>query len=148
MLSAKLINEVESKAGKIVSLRTAWTQAIGKAIDSDLDEDLVVLVVRVFAAPSSLIKLVETIGNTGSADQEALVRQVEQYAFESDFSVNEWFQALEKILQYLIKHNRSSELKILLGYMSCSAEYLSTTTGLLSFADGVDAFLEEFGFDG
>lgn len=148
MLSANLIEEVDKKSGKIVSLREAWIRAIRQAIDSGLDENSVVHVLRAFEAPSSVIKLTESIGKGGLKDRDTLLIQVEGYAAESDFSTNEWFQTLERMLQFLIKQNRSSALDILLGYLSCSAEYLRASTRLLSFADSVDAFLEEFGFDG
>ena len=55
---------------------------------------------------------------------------------------------LERTLQFLIKQNRSSTLDLLLGYLSCAAEDLSASSGLLTLADGVDAFLQEFGFEG
>ena len=148
MFSAELIEEIDRKAGKIVSLREAWIRAIRQAIDSGLDENFVMHILRAFKSPASVIKLTESIGKLDLKDQASLVSQVERYASESDFSTSEWLQALERILQFLIRKNRSSALDILLGYLSCSAEYLKASTGLLSFADGVDAFLEEFGFDG
>ncbi len=148
MLSAELIEEIDKKAGKIVSLREAWIRAIRQAIDSGLDENSVLHVLRAFQAPASVIKLTESIGKRGLKDRGSLSSQIERYATESDFSTSEWLQALERMLQFLIEQNRSSALDLLLGYMSCSAEYLKASTGLLTFADGVDAFLEEFGYDG
>lgn len=148
MLSPKLREEVEKKVGEIVSFREAWNHAVGQAIDSGLGEESLLLVVKAFCAPASLIKLTESIGRFSQEDQVPFVNQIEQCATDSDFSVSDWLQAMERILQYLIKKNRSSSISVLLGYLSCCAEYLSASTGVLSFPDGVDEFLEEFGFDG
>ncbi len=148
MLSARLKSEVEKKSGKVVSFHQAWIHAVEQALESGLDECSVVFVLEAFKAPSSLLKLTESIGKVGPSDRVSFFERVEQCASETSYSTDEWLMGLERTLQFLIKQNRSSTLDQLLGYLSCAAEYLSASGGLLTLAGGVDAFLEEFGFEG
>lgn len=113
-----------------------------------MDEASIVAVVRAFGSPASLRKLSESFGKQGNAAQERLLDEVVKHSSESDFSVAEWLLALERILLHLTRSNRSSSIDTLLGYLSCSAEYLRTAGNHLAFAESVEAFLEEFGFEG
>ena len=148
MLSARLKSEVEKKSGKVVSLHQAWMHATKQAVESGLDERSVVFILNSFEAASSLLKLTDSIGKVGPPDRLSFVERVEQCAAETSYSTDEWLMGLERTLQFLIKQNRSSTLDLLLGYLSCTAGDLSTSSGLLTLADGVDAFLQEFGFEG
>lgn|GEM_PF-1039846 len=148
MLSARLKSEVEKKSGKVVSFHKAWIRAIEQALESGLDERAVVFVLKSFKAPSSLLKLTESIVKVGPPNRFSFVERVEQCAAGSSYSADEWLMGLERMLQFLIKQNRSSPMDKLLGYLSCAAEYLNASNGLLALPDGVDAFLQEFGFEG
>ena len=148
MLSARLKSEVEKKSGKVVSLHQAWMLATEQAVESGLDERSVVFILNSFEAASSLLKLTDSIGKVGPPDRLSFVERVEQCAAETSYSTDEWLMGLERTLQFLIKQNRSSTLDLLLGYLSCAAGELSASSGLLTLADGVDAFLQEFGFEG
>ena len=148
MLSARLKSEVEKKSGKVVSLHQAWMHATEQAVVSGLDERSVVFILNSFEAVSSLLKLTESTGKVGPPDQLSFVERVEQCSAETSYSTDEWLMGLERTLQFLIKQNRSSTLDLLLGYLSCAAGELSASSGPLTLADGVDAFLQEFGFEG
>ena len=148
MLSARLKSEVEKKSGKVVSLHQAWMHATKQAVESGLDERSVVFILKSFEAASSLLKLTDSIGKVGPPDRLSFFERVEQCAAETSYSTDEWLMGLERTLQFLIKQNRSSTLDLLLGYLSCAAGELSASSGLLTLADGVDAFLQEFGFEG
>jgi len=148
VLSARLKSEVEKKSGKVVSLHQAWMHATKQAVESGLDERSVVFILKSFEAASSLLKLTDSIGKVGPPDRLSFFERVEQCAAETSYSTDEWLMGLERTLQFLIKQNRSSTLDLLLGYLSCAAGELSTSSGLLTLADGVDAFLQEFGFEG
>ena len=147
-MSARLRSEVEKKSGKAVSLHQAWMHATEQAIESGLDERSVVFILNSFEAASSLLKLTDLIGKVGPPDRLSFVERVEQCAAETSYSTDEWLMGLERTLQFLVKQNRSSTLDLIFGYLSCAAGDLSTSSGLLTFADGVDAFLQEFGFEG
>lgn len=148
MLSSELIKLIDNKAGGIVSLQAAWINAVTKAMDSGIEEATVSYVIGVFEAPASLNKLCQSIGLSAKAEGSSFFGLLEQNAANSDYSPEEWLRALERMLQFLIRENRSSPIGVSLGYLSCSADYLSATEGLLGFADGVESFLLEFGFDG
>lgn len=148
MLSTEVQRALKEKSGEIVSLREAWSQAVSQAMQSGMDEASIVAVVQTLNSPTSLRKLSESVGKRGRGPQDRFLDLVAKYSLESDYSVDEWLCALERILLYLTKHNRSSPIDTLLGYLSCSAEYLNTTGSNLAFAESIEAFLEEFGFDG
>lgn len=131
-----------------MSLRLAWGQAIARAVDSGIDDSLVEGLLESFAAPASLLKLVDCVVAEEAIDPSRLASAVQSRAGESSFSEADWLVALERLLQFLIRENRSATISVALGYLSCSAEYLESSGSTLTFADGVDAFLAEFGFDG
>jgi len=122
--------------------------ATEQAVVSGLDERSVVFILNSFEAASSLQKLTDSIGKVRPPDRLSFVERVEECAAETSYSADEWLMGLERTLQFLIKQNRSSTLDLLFGYLSCAAGELSASSGLLTLADGVDAFLEEFGFEG
>ncbi len=148
VLSPEIERAVDAKAGAIVSLRHAWLRAASRAFDSGLDERSLLAAIGVFSAPGSLLKLSESVGRTGEMEGGSLLETLERYAAESDFSVNEWLSGLERLLQFLIQKNRSAAMDKLCGYLHCAAESLGGSEPSLSFRESIDAFLDEFGFDG
>lgn len=138
----------EAKAGGVVSLRHAWSQAIDRAEKSGVDDSAMELFVNEFLYPSSLLKLSESLDQETASPRKPLTETIERYRGESEFSTEEWIQALERMMQFLIRSNRTAQLSVTLGYLSCAAEYLATSGSTLGFAEDVERFLEEFGFDG
>jgi hypothetical protein len=81
---------------------------------------------------------------SGHSGYQLLVDQVD----DSAFSLSEWVEACERIYSWLANNDRSAPLETILGYLRCSAEYVSTTFPHENLGEIVSEMLDNFGFDG
>ncbi len=139
---------IEEKSGGIQSSKTGWSNAVSRAENSGIQESSILTIAKVFQSPTTLIKLCESASSNLKQDDFSLLGEIEKRSSDSAYTVEEWLQAMEVLVQYLIRAGRSSSLDMLLGYLACSADYLSQSVVSPSFSEGVADFLEEFGFEG
>jgi len=75
---------------------------------------------------------------------ELLVEQVD----DSPFSLAEWVAACEQLYGWLGHNDRQGAFSTVLGYLQCTAEYVSTTFPHEKFDDLVAEMLDAYGFEG
>ena len=147
-MATELEEWVAERSSGIRSMQVAWTHAISIAANAGWTSEAILGLACDLRHPSSLIKLCESEALEASSSEESVLRRLEKRADESSFSIHEWIRALETLLQFLIRENRSSKLEVQLDYLACSGEYLSSSGSPFLFEQGVMEFLSEFGFDG
>ena len=102
------------------------------------------------AIPSQFSLMAEALCEHGKENPssrsgfELLVDQVD----ESPFSLGEWVAACERIYNWLGDNDRQGAFATILGYLQCTAEYVSTTFPHEKFDDLVAEMLDAYGFDG
>lgn len=147
-MTVEMQHWIVERSGGIRSMQTAWTRAVAIAESSGWAAEAILRVGHDLSHPTSLTKLCESAALEGHDKDESVLDAIEKRADESAYSAGDWIQAMEMLLQFLIREGRSAKLEVQLGYLACSGEYLSSSGSPLSFAQGVSEFLAEFGFDG
>ena len=139
---------IVERSGGIRSMQIAWERAITVADNAGWSTESVRSIGQHIEHPASFIKLCESavLGEERSGD--SVLRKIEICANDSNYSTSDWIRALETLLQFLIRENRSSKLEMQLGFLACSGEFLSSSGSPFSFEEGVSGFLSEYGFDG
>jgi hypothetical protein len=136
------------RSGGIRSMQIAWERAILVAESAGWSAETVVGIGENLERPASFVKLCESVALEGEIAGDTVLRKIETRANNSNYSTSDWVRALETLLQFLIRENRSSKLEVQLGFLACSGEYLSSSESPFSFEEGVSGFLAEYGFEG
>lgn len=131
----------------MLSLEAAWMQALDRADCLGLSASSIVFLIENFEHSSTMIKLLESLPRN-KAIGDWLFETLKHQASNSSYALQEWFKALEVLLQYLIREGRSSSFETALGYLTCAAEYLSQGSQGFGLAQGVGDFLADYGYDG
>lgn len=139
---------IAERSGGIRSMQIAWERATSVAENAGWSVKAILEIGRDIECPVSLVKLCESANRGEAGTEDFVLRMIETCADDSVYSKSEWIRALETLLQFLIRENRSSKLEIQLGYLGCSGEYLASSGSPFSFEEGISKFLAEYGFDG
>lgn len=75
---------------------------------------------------------------------EVLLESVDQ----SDASLREWLEALDRFYAWLGKSSRVAGLRSMLGYVTCCDESRRSDPAALSLPDTLEEMLADYGYDG
>ena len=127
-----------------------WTVALEKSaglIDRGwLTENQLVPLAKAALAPRQLLVLVDYAarqpqGRPGITD---LFDRVD----ESDYTLTDWLKAIESFHDWISSRTISTDLDMLLGYISCCTEANPNSPTELNLKETVLEMLEQYGFEG
>tara|TARA_B110000037_G_C17069768_1_gene485358 strand:- start:358 stop:813 length:456 start_codon:yes stop_codon:yes gene_type:complete len=140
------------RSGGIISTRMAWERATSSALQSGMPEGQLAVLVEHLSGHDVLSSYLDAYASIDVSERgvpfATVWSDLETRIDDSQFSMKSWLNALSVLLRYLKKEGRMCSLSILLGYLSCSAEFAYSKGVSVSLSEVVDEMLKEFGFDG
>lgn len=123
-MEANLEAILSQKAGGMASLRIAWENAILYLGDSGVSDSDQLYFCRSMSSPAAILALADGISSDDSLAQDSSLKDLLlSFSDESPFSVDQWVEAIEKLLLRLRNDSRRATFSRILGYIACAGEF-------------------------
>src|SRR5690606_31295674 len=136
---------IVAKTGSTISLTLAWERAARKALVAGVDEARLLFLIERLAHARSLEHLL-AVSAPSDATLVEFIDDLVSRANETEFSVEDWVAAFEKVQRSVIQQSRAAQPAKMLGYVQCSADFASTNEARFSLAEIVEEMLANYGF--
>lgn len=146
-LSDRIKQAIQSKTGGVISQELAWRLAAEKAVEVGLMEADVVNLIESWSS----VRYLEILARLAGRREESLAgfgKLLRQRVDETDFGIEDWMEALEVMMRYLIQTNREAKPSVILGYIHCAAELVQSKHSMQRLPEAVEDMLGLYGFEG
>jgi hypothetical protein len=97
-------------------------------------------------SPRQLNVISDYIGRSPTADNE--LKLLFERVDESPYSLTDWLESIETFHDWNASSGQTTELEMLLGYISCCTEATPNSQTEVGLNSTVTAMLKQYGFDG
>lgn len=97
-------------------------------------------------SPRQLNVISDYIARSPTADKE--LKLLFERVDESPYSLTDWLESIETFHDWVASSGKTTELEMLLGYVSCCTEATPNSPSEVGLSSTVSAMLKQYGFDG